>query len=221
MQFNHFYGPGCISAQISDEQGKIRYTNQKIRSTSADRYMKALHPRQTDILINLLLFVIPINIYVIGEWLGTGVQWALFRYQQTYLGSNLLPVSRDIEYITLGVFTGKTALSVIVWFFAVILLVISLVLLVADQKEKTVRRKHSGGILIFAGILFLASCMIQYGPLFNGPAGISIPIGVPMILVAGWWMWNGGCRVVSETPEEFTGEHDPDDEDPGQNEKEL
>ncbi len=179
--------------------------------------MKTIHPRQTDILINLLLFVIPINIYVIGEWLGTGVQWALFRYQQTYAGSNLLLISRDIEYITMGVFNGKTALSVIVWMVAVILILISLILLVADQKEKTVRRKHCGGILIGAGILFLASCMIQYGPLFNGPAGISIPIGVPAILIAGWWMWSGGCRVFSEIPEEGTRVHDPDDEDPGQN----
>jgi uncharacterized membrane protein len=178
--------------------------------------MKTLHPRQIDILLNLLLFIIPINIYVIGEWLGTGVQWALFRYQQTYVGSNLLPVSRDIEYITLGVFTGKTALSVIVWLFAVILILISLILLVADQKEKTIKRKYCGGILISAGILFLASCMIQYGPLFNGPAGISIPIGVPMILIAGWWMWSGGCRVFLEIPEEGIGEHDLYDKDPDQ-----
>ncbi len=177
--------------------------------------MKNLHPRQIDIIINLLLFIIPINIYVIGEWLGTGVQWALFRYQQTYLGSNLLPISRDIEYISMGVFSGKTALSVIVWLAAVLLILISLILLVTDQKEKTVKRKYCGGILIGAGILFLASCMIQYGFLFNGPAGISIPIGVPMILIAGWWMWSGGCGVFTETPED-TGEHGSFNEDQGQ-----
>ena len=176
--------------------------------------MKELHPRQTDILLNLLLFVIPINIYVIGEWLGTGVQWALFRYQQTYVGSNLLPISRDIEYITMGVFNGKTALSVIVWLAAVLLILISLILLVADPKEKTVKRKYCGGILIFAGILFLASCMIQYGFLFNGPAGISIPIGVPAILIAGWWMWSGGCRVFLEIPDEENEEHDLNEDDP-------
>jgi len=196
---------------------KIRYTNQKKRSIPVDSYMKDLHPSQTDILINLLLFVIPINIYVIGEWLGTGVQWALFRYQQSYVGNCILPISNDMGYISLGIYSGKTALSVIVWMVAVILILISLILRVADQKEKTIKRKYCGGILIFAGILFLASCMIQYGFLFDGPAGISIPIGVPMILIAGWWMWSGGCRVFSEIQEEGAVEHDLDDEDPEQN----
>ena len=37
------------------------------------------------LLLQCLVFLIPINIYVIGDWLGTGVQWAL------------LPVPADIH----------------------------------------------------------------------------------------------------------------------------
>ena len=40
------------------------------------------------LLLQCLVFLIPVNIYVIGDWLGTGVQWVLFRYQQTYLGNS-------------------------------------------------------------------------------------------------------------------------------------
>jgi cadmium resistance protein CadD (predicted permease) len=178
--------------------------------------MKIQHPPWNDILIHLLIFLIPVNIYVIGEWLGTGVQWALFRYQQTYVGNCILPISNDFEYISLGIYSGKTALSVIVWFFAVILIIISLILLVSSLKDERIKRKYCGGILIGAGILFLASCMIQYGLLFNGPAGICIPIGVPAILIAGWWMWSGGCRVFSEISREDE-EHDFNEDDPEMN----
>ncbi len=197
--------------------GKIRYiqyTNQRKWSIILVSIMKEIHTRQTDILMNFLLFVIPINIYVIGEWFGTGIQWVFLRYQQTFIGNCFIPISSDLEFILLGIYNGKTAISVVVWSFAVCLILISLILLVADPKEKTVKRKYCGGILIFAGILFLGSCMIQYGLLFNGPAGICIPIGVPAILIAGWWMWSGGCRVFLEIPDEENEEHDLNEDDP-------
>jgi hypothetical protein len=28
--------------------------------------------------------------------------------------------------------------------------------------------------------------MLQYGILLNGPAGISIPVGIPVIIILGW-----------------------------------
>jgi len=34
-----------------------------------------------------------------------------------------------------------------------------------------------------SGILYLASCISQYGPLFHGPAGVSLPLGVPVLFM--------------------------------------
>ena len=58
------------------------------------------------LLLQCLVFLIPINIYVIGDWLGTGVQWALFRYQQTYMGDSLILVTRGITLVLDGTIGG-------------------------------------------------------------------------------------------------------------------
>ncbi len=37
--------------------------------------------------------------------------------------------------------------------------------------------------------LLMVSTMVQYGPFFNGPAGIAIPIGLPVLIVIGYFLW--------------------------------
>jgi len=97
-------------------------------------------------IIPWLLLVIPINIYVIGDWLGAGVQWSLFRYQQTYLGSNLILINQDIQYILDGFISGKTTLSVLFWITAVIFLF--LILLVSDSHQGKSGIRHTGILCI-------------------------------------------------------------------------
>ena len=67
------------------------------------------------LLLQCLVFLIPINIYVIGDWLGTGVQWALFRYQQTYLGDSLILVTRGITLVLNGTIGGMGGISLVLW----------------------------------------------------------------------------------------------------------
>ena len=40
----------------------------------------------------------------------------------------------------------------------------------------------------------MISTMVQYGPLFHGPAGIAIPIGLPLLVVIGYLLWEGHRR---------------------------
>jgi len=153
--------------------------------------MNLLHDRRIPLIIILLLFVIPLNIYVIGEWIGTGVQWALFRYQETSYGISLITLTRDFEYITTGTLTGKTAVSIALWGAGTILLIIAFLALAAMIAEEMNDKVHLPGLLVIAsGILLLASCMTQYGPFFSGPAGISIPLGIPLMLVVGWLIYS-------------------------------
>ncbi|MGV8130333.1 MAG: hypothetical protein ACP5NN_10630 [Methanolinea sp.] len=165
--------------------------------------MNLLHDRRIPLILILLLFVIPLNIYVIGEWIGTGVQWALFRYQETSYGISLISLTRDFEYITYGVLTGKTAVSVALWGAGTILLIIAFLALAAMIAEEMNDKVHIPGLLVIAsGILLLASCMTQYGPFFSGPAGISIPIGIPLVLAIGWLIysrtWQGNEEEASD-----------------------
>lgn len=153
--------------------------------------MNLLHDRRIPLILILLLFVIPLNLYVIGKWIGTGLQWALFRYQETSWGISLITLTRDFEYITGGVLTGKTAFSIALWGAGTILLIVAFLALAAMIAEEMNDKVHLPGLLVIAsGILYIASCMTQYGPFFSGPAGISIPLGIPLMLVVGWLIYS-------------------------------
>lgn len=137
-----------------------------------------------------LLYLIPVNIYVIGDWLAVGVQWFFFRYQQSYLGNSLIFFTRDLYYIEVGLLKGRSAVAVEMGMVATVFMVFAvLILLIAYLKESGAWVKVAATVSIGGGCLFLVSDMIQYGILLNGPAGFTIPIGVPIILVCSWWMY--------------------------------
>lgn len=148
--------------------------------------MNLLHDRRIPLILILLLFVIPLNIYVIGDWIGTGVQWALFRYQDTSYGTSIFTLIDDFEFITSGILTTKTVISISLWITGVVLLIIGFIAFVVIIAEEMDEQMHFLGLIVIAsGILLLASCITQYGPLFSGPAGLSIPIGIPLTIVVG------------------------------------
>jgi hypothetical protein len=138
-----------------------------------------VHP----VLFHVITLLIPVNIYIIGDWMGTGIQWALLRYQDTYLGRNVISIFTDSGYIVQGIFHGRTALSTGVWSLGALLLVLDLLITLILDREKSKRIR--GYLLISGSLLFLLSNVIQYGILFHGPAGIVIPIGIPALLVMG------------------------------------
>ncbi|MEN6443392.1 MAG: hypothetical protein ABFC71_06555 [Methanoregula sp.] len=142
------------------------------------------------LLIQCCLFLIPINIYVIGDWLATGVQWGLFRYQQSYFGNSLIFFTKDIYFINNGMIYGRSALaSAMVGIATFLLLLACIFLILAFQCENGAYVRAAAIITLTTGCLFLIADMIQYGALFHGPAGFVIPVGVPVILVCGLWMY--------------------------------
>lgn len=156
--------------------------------------MFSLHDRRLPLLLTTLLFLIPLNIFVIGEWIGSGVQWALFKYQTFFMGNSLITIGNDLEYVSMGAYTGKTAFSVYLWVAGVAVLIVALLLLLAAvaDAEKDRDPRFPGLLIVSGGFFFLASCMSQYGFLLNGPAGFAIPFGIPLVWVVGWWVYRGG-----------------------------
>jgi len=131
-----------------------------------------------------------ISIYVIGDWLATGVQWGLFRYIQSYMGNSLIIFTKYITYIANGTLTGRSALAAGFDIAASACLILALcILLFVYLKRSAGYVKAAAIVTLAAGCLFLLADMVLYGILFSGPAGFAIPIGVPVILVCGWWMY--------------------------------
>jgi len=141
------------------------------------------------LVLQCLVFLIPVNIYVIGDWLGTGVQWVFFRYQQTYLGDSIIPVTHEITYILKGTISGRSGFSLGLWAVGALLFIIATFLVIlAYTDENFSLVKKASLVTMSGGILLAISVFIQYGILLNSQAGFVIPLGIPVILVIGWWM---------------------------------
>ena len=97
------------------------------------------------LIIECLLFFVPLNIYGIGNNLATGVQWALFRYQESYLGNSLILIHRDLGYVLNDTLRGSSAFSTVIWILGAFLLVAALILLTfatvpGDARQGKTRR---------------------------------------------------------------------------------
>jgi hypothetical protein len=146
------------------------------------------------LIVQCLLFLIPVNIYIVGDWIAVGVQWIFFRYQQCYVENHLSTIliffTKDLYYVQEGILKGRSAVAAEVGVFATFIMILAFLLLILAYIEENGTWVKAAAITsITGGCLYLVSDMIQYGILFNGPAGFTIPIGVPIILVCGWWMY--------------------------------
>jgi len=177
--------------------------------------MDFLSDRRIAPFLPLVLLLVPLNIYAIGDRLGAGVQWALFRYQETFYGPSLITISSDAGYVGSGLITGKTALSFVLWDAgAVVLLASFIVLLVIVAGEREGWTRYAGVAVAASGVLMVASCVAQYGPFFSGPAGFAVPIGVPLVFAVAWALSAG------EWPGDVEEADEEEEEDPGQDEEE-
>jgi uncharacterized membrane protein YgdD (TMEM256/DUF423 family) len=151
------------------------------------------------LIIQALMLLLPLNIYVIGDWLGSGVQWALFRYQiaPSYgtianpSGTSLIPVTTDFRYVLGGMIGGRSGISVLVWCVGAVMVVAAVFLFIySHYKEPDSRWSRYPPLLsMVAGILFFLGCILQYGVLLHSQAGFSIPIGVPVVIILGWYLY--------------------------------
>jgi hypothetical protein len=129
-------------------------------------------------------FILPLQVYLIGGNAGFGIETSLFRYQVTSQGNSLILITTDLSYIIWGIYTGRTAASVGFWIIGTLLLVVTTIFSLIHAWEMT---RAQIRVIKFAlagsGILFLVSCVFQYGPFLNGAAGVSTPIGVLVVIL--------------------------------------
>jgi hypothetical protein len=171
------------------------------------------------VLIAYLAFLlVPLNVYLIGERLGAGIQWAFFRYQDSYMGSSIITISRDFEFVNIGIYSGKSALMVYLWGAGIVVLLLFLIILLVRWKTVPFKPQWYGIGLVISGLFFLASSISQYGITLSGPAGFVVPFGVPIMIGVGgliWWQGlNESRHDDEESGEDPAEEEEEDDEGP-------
>jgi hypothetical protein len=141
----------------------------------------------------IFLCLIPINIYIIGnDFVGAGIQFPFFRFQVSYLGNSVILIIQEISYIYHGIISGASAISLLLWTVGSLLLLVSIIIPFINVQLVLNRNQKSGICILLAGILFLLSIVVQYGVYFSGPAGIAIPVGLPVLFLIGWWIYHEG-----------------------------
>jgi len=129
--------------------------------------------------ILILFFFLPLHCFIIGDNQGFGIQGAVFRYQETENGISFIPVTYEIGYVTSGIYQGKTALSVIFWVTATLILVCTLMVsIIYVNRINPLTFEFIILGITSSSILYLGSLFFQYGIFFSGPAGISLPAGI-------------------------------------------
>ncbi len=166
---------------------------------------------KVSLILQCLVFLVPLNIYVIGDWLGSGVQWALFRYQQTYMGTSLILVTRDATFVLTNIISGRSAVSLILWAAGVFLFIVALILVIlANTGQDYSLIKKASVITIAGGIIITISILVQYGILLSSMAGFAIPVGVPIVLIIGWWMYQDNFEPTDTDNEPLDDESGPE-----------
>ena len=121
----------------------------------------------------------PLQIFIIGDYSGIGVQGAAYRYQTSSYGTSMILITQELMYIVNGIYSGKTALSIILWALGTILFTCTMAysfIRVTEDDDGFYRQIMFG--LVGSCLIYLMSCIAQYGILFHGPAGISLPAGI-------------------------------------------
>jgi hypothetical protein len=152
------------------------------------------------LIFQCLIFLIPLNIYMWGDWILVSVQWALFRYMQTPYGDSLILGYKDILYILHGQSSGLYNIAAAVFWTAGVLILLSglIITIVAYSREESDKLKTASYFTLAGGISLGLSALCR----FNG--GFSIPVGIPIILIIGWWMYKEADEIdeTDNEPEE-------------------
>ena len=117
--------------------------------------------------------ILPVNIYLIAEeGLSAEFQSSFLRYQQTYLGTNIITLADDLGYIISGVIGGQSTLLILLWALGTALLLVAAGYLIYSRYNGvTGIRRPLALLTIGRAAAYLVSCIAQYGPLLHGPAG--------------------------------------------------
>ena len=119
----------------------------------------------------------------------------LSEFMETYLGWSIISIWREFQFVTDGIITGRTAFSILLWIGGVAC---------SSPWQRFLILSNRGygrrGVIVYGlgCALLMISTMVQYGPLFNGPAGIAIPIGLPLLIVIGYFLWKDAADTGSD-----------------------
>jgi hypothetical protein len=123
------------------------------------------------LLLQCFILLIPLNVYMWGDWVLVNVQWALVRYQWSPYGTSIIPIYKDILYIVQGQTTGMyNILAASFWAIGSVLLLLALLLtLIAWVNERPGLTRTASILTLCSGVLFCFSALGRFVGVFPSP----------------------------------------------------
>ena len=150
------------------------------------------HRFRIPLILQIFLLLVPVNIYIIGDGIGSGIQWLFFRYTSTYLGNGFIFLSQEIGFVESGILSGRSAVSTGVWALAAGIIVIATLLMIyACIEEEPSYIRFSALMNFGAAVLLILAIILEYGISLNGPAGIPVPFGIPVVFIVAMVQYYG------------------------------
>jgi hypothetical protein len=151
--------------------------------------------------VSLLVFLIPVYFFTIGDSYGGGFQTPVFRYQEIFLGSFMIFISNDLYHVVTGFFQAPMVSAVILWGLGFFCLLVNAIYVFIGKKPFKQIIRSSGIFIVISGIFFLVSLLVRYGPLFHNSSGAAIPLGLLLIFLLGIWVYQ-----KKDGPEDIDGQ---------------
>jgi hypothetical protein len=140
------------------------------------------------IVLLLICFILPLHFFIMGNNVGFGLQGVFYQYKVSGYGLYFGTMTDDLRYVLHGTYTGRTMISIIFWVLGSLCIMAATFIWLINNSA--IRRFDliSGVLIIMASVIYLLSVIFQYGVFFYGPAGTSIPFGIPLLVVVGYLM---------------------------------
>ncbi|WP_165394776.1 hypothetical protein [Methanofollis fontis] len=151
--------------------------------------------RYTPVLL-LACLLAPVNIFVIGDFMGAGIRFPLVLYQHTIYGTSWIPIWQEVNYVATGLIGGRSGLAILVWALATLLVLAAFAAWIARWPEG--ERRGVALLLAGAGACSLLAAFAHYGPLLHGQAGFCVPVGLPIVIAVAWFVWRGEGKEKGE-----------------------
>ncbi len=136
-----------------------------------------------DRLLAFLSLIIPMTLSYSSVPAVTSLQFPLFRIDFTNYGISIILIVQELNFVTS---------RMLLWVFGTGILISGVILSVLEDEQPERNFRKTGIVMFTAGIFFLLS-MLVYNNGFN-----VIPLGIPMLFLAGGWLYMISGNVPGE-----------------------
>gem|GEM_PF-6956914 len=143
---------------------------------------------RSNLVLSVVVEVLPVTLFFTHPFNKFGVQFPLFRIEGTNSGYSIIPITQDLNFVTLWM---------VLWIFGAGMILSGIILALLEPEHSPKNFRRTGLLLAVSSIFFLLSILLQYNFNFYNQETVVIPLGIPVMLLFSWWMIKRSSTTIS------------------------